>query len=65
MQKPHDPRPEIAVRNAQPREVFFQAVTLWIKADRLCKELRGARLPETTKSRWRRPRTSNPATFGK
>ena len=49
MQKPHDPRLEIAVRNAQPREVFFQAVTLWIKADRLCKELRGARLPETTK----------------
>jgi len=39
MGKPRDTRPEIKVRNAAPREVFFQALTLFRKADQLCFEL--------------------------
>ncbi|MFQ5672852.1 MAG: hypothetical protein ACE5G9_07150 [Nitrospinales bacterium] len=39
MGKPRDERPEIKVRNAAPREVFFQALTLFRKADQLCFEL--------------------------
>ncbi len=40
--KPRDPRPEIKIRGAAPREVFFQAITLWVKTERLCKEMRRA-----------------------
>ena len=42
-------RPEITVRGAAPREVFFQAITLWVKAERLCKEFRRAGLNHTTR----------------
>ncbi len=38
--KARDTRPAITVRDAAPREVFFQAITLWVKADRLCNEHR-------------------------
>ena len=41
MGRPSIWRPEIIVRGAQPREVFFQAITLWVKAIRLCHEARG------------------------
>ncbi len=41
MGRPSIWRPEIIVRGAQPREVFFQAITLWVKAIRLCREARG------------------------
>jgi len=37
-----EPRPEIKIRQASPREVFFQAMTLWVKSVRLCKEFRRA-----------------------
>jgi hypothetical protein len=40
--KPLEPRPEINIRHASPREVFFQAMTLWVKSVRLCKEFRRA-----------------------
>lgn len=30
LNKPRDPRPAIRVQNAQPREVFFQAFTLFL-----------------------------------
>ena len=33
---PLESRPEIGVRDAQPREVYFQAVALVLKASRLC-----------------------------
>lgn len=42
LEKPREQRPEIKIRNAQPREVFFQAITLWVKTERLCREARGA-----------------------
>ena len=38
MDAPRETRPEIAVRNAQPREVYFQAVTLVLKGSRLCNQ---------------------------
>ena len=38
MGAPRMSRPEIAVRNAQPREVYFQAVTLVLKGSRLCNQ---------------------------
>lgn len=38
MGEPRDTRPEIRVVNVQPREVFFQALTLFQKASRLCFE---------------------------
>jgi hypothetical protein len=38
--KPRELRPEIIIRNASPREVFFQAITFWVKSVRLCKEFR-------------------------
>jgi hypothetical protein len=38
MGKPINHQAEIGVRNAAPREVFFQALTLFRKADRLCFE---------------------------
>ncbi|MFQ5673715.1 MAG: hypothetical protein ACE5G9_11515 [Nitrospinales bacterium] len=41
MGKPKMRRPEIAVKHAAPREVFFQALTLYRKADQLCLELTG------------------------
>ena len=47
--KPSDSRAEIDVHDAQPREVFFQAVTLWVKANRLCKETRRADMPEISR----------------
>ena len=40
--KPLEPRPEINIRHASPREVFFQAITFWVKSVRLCKEFRRA-----------------------
>jgi hypothetical protein len=40
--KPLEPRAEINIRHASPREVFFQAITLWVKSVRLCKEFRRA-----------------------
>lgn len=40
--KPREQRAEIEIRDAQPREVFFQAITLWVKTERLCRESRGA-----------------------
>ena len=40
--KPLEQRPDIDVRGAVPREVFFQAITLWVKSERLCREARGA-----------------------
>ena len=49
LDKPSDSRAEIDVRNALPREVFFQAMTLWVKADRLCKETRHADMPEISR----------------
>ena len=39
MGKPVDNRPELVVRNAAPREVFFQAMTLFKKANRLAFEI--------------------------
>jgi hypothetical protein len=36
MGKPKPPQLEIKITNAQPREVFFQALTLYQKADRMC-----------------------------
>ena len=41
MGRPIEWRPEIKVHGAQPREVFFQAITLWVKTNRLCREVRG------------------------
>lgn len=38
MGKPRNKQPEIAVRNVAPREVFFQALAFYQKADRLCFE---------------------------
>lgn len=38
MGKPRDEQPELNVRGAAPREVYFQALTLFAKADRLCFE---------------------------
>jgi hypothetical protein len=48
MGKPKDTRREIGVANAEPREVFFQALTLFHKANRLSFELtrERAELPE-------------------
>ena len=48
MGKPQDTRREIGVANAEPREVFFQALTLFHKANRLSFELTRERveLPE-------------------
>jgi hypothetical protein len=48
MGKPQDTRREIGVANAEPREVFFQALTLFHKANRLSFELtrERAELPE-------------------
>jgi hypothetical protein len=40
--KPRELRPEINIRHALPREVFFQAITFWVKSVRLCKEFRRA-----------------------
>ena len=41
-----DPRPELGVRNAAPREVFFQALTMHEKTSRLCLELASERPPK-------------------
>lgn len=41
MGKPEIRRLEIVVKHAAPREVFFQALTLYRKADQLCLELTG------------------------
>ena len=60
LDEPPDTRAEIFVRNAQPREVFFQAVTLWVKADRLCKETRRADLPAVSKVDIASPRDVTP-----
>ncbi len=38
MGRPKDSRSELDISGAEPREVFFQAVTLFRKADRLCFE---------------------------
>lgn len=38
MGKPENRQPKIAVQGAAPREVFFQGLTLFRKADRLCFE---------------------------
>lgn len=48
MGKPKDTRREIGVANAEPREIFFQALTLFHKANRLSFELtrERAELPE-------------------
>jgi hypothetical protein len=37
--RPTDPRPPISVRGASPREVWFQALAVFRKADRLCHEI--------------------------
>ena len=60
LNKPGDSRAEIGVQKAQPREVFFQAVTLWVKANRLCKETRRAELPEISKVEIAPPRKVTP-----
>lgn len=41
MGRPADPRPPLAVSGASPREVWFQALAVFRKADRLCHELTG------------------------
>jgi hypothetical protein len=38
MGRPRDERPELGISGAEPREVFFQAITLFRKADRLAFE---------------------------
>ena len=60
LDEPSDARVEIYVRNAQPREVFFQAVTLWVKANRLCKETRRADMPAVSKVEIAPPRYVTP-----
>ncbi len=57
MGKPQNHQPEIEVTNAAPREVFFQALTLFRKADRLCFEQIRERvpLPETSTGEIRPP----------
>ncbi len=47
--KPLELRPEINIRHASPREVFFQAITFWVKSVRLCKEFRRAGFYHATK----------------
>jgi len=42
MGKPQDPRHMQLATNAHPHEVYFQALTLYIKADRLALELTGS-----------------------
>lgn len=41
MGRPHDRRAPIKVSSASPREVWFQALAVFRKADRLCHELTG------------------------
>jgi len=45
MGKPRNDQPDIGVTNAAPREVFFQAMTLFSKADRMCFEQTRDRAP--------------------
>lgn len=61
MGRPSIWRPEIFVRDAQPREVFFQAVTLWVKASRLCREARGGSGQNLAKIEIAPPRQVTPA----
>jgi hypothetical protein len=44
MGRPQDRRPQPAVKGAAPREVYFQALSLFRKADRLCYEITGDQL---------------------
>src|SRR5262245_63748362 len=44
MGRPQDRRPAPSVKGASPREVYFQALSLFRKADRLCYEITGDQL---------------------
>jgi hypothetical protein len=44
MGRPQDRRPAPVVKGAAPREVYFQALSLFRKADRLCYEITGDQL---------------------
>lgn len=46
MGRPKNTQQEIAVRGAEPREVYFQALTLFRKSDRLCFEHTRERIAE-------------------
>ncbi len=61
MGRPIEGRPEINVHGAQPREVFFQAITLWVKANRLCREARGAGMAHLAKIEIAPPENVTPA----
>ena len=61
MGRPIEWRPEIKVHGAQPREVFFQAITLWVKTNRLCREVRGASKTNFAKIEIAPPETVTPA----
>ena len=61
MGRPSIWRPEIIVRGAQPREVFFQAITLWVKAIRLCREARGGSGQNLAKIEMAPPKQVTPA----
>ena len=61
MGRPLEKRPEISVHEAQPREVFFQAITLWIKANRLCREARGASMAHMAKIEIAPPKNVTPS----
>ena len=46
MGKPRNEQPELGVKGAAPREVYFQALTLFVKADRFCFEQTRQRTPQ-------------------
>jgi len=46
MGKPRNEQPELGVKRAAPREVYFQALTLFVKADRFCFEQMRQRTPQ-------------------